>query len=291
MAVLDGNLVSRTIRENIKKNVYKSTQDGQRSPKLCAIIVGDDPASHTYVRNKAKDCAEVGFDSEVLHFQESASELDLLQRIEEYNQNPAVDGIIVQLPLPKHIDSQKITNSISYKKDVDGFHDVNIGRLCKGLDAFLPATPYGIVLLLEHYKISVSGKHCVVIGRSNIVGRPLSILLSLNKEFGNSTVTLCHSRTKNLKELTLQADIVFTALGRAHFLTEDMVKEDVIIIDVGINKQDAPNKKGYQLVGDASYNSLKDKASFITPVPGGVGPMTRAALLMNTLKSYEQKYE
>jgi len=257
--------------------------EGHRPPHLSAILVGDDGASHTYVNAKEKACEAVGFSSTIIRLPDTTSQEYLLQRIEEINNNNQIDGLIVQLPLPKHIDENIINAAISPNKDVDGFHDINMGRLAKGNAIINPATPYGILLLLQHYHISLEGKHVVIIGRSNIVGRPLSILLSSNHEFGNATVTVCHSRTKNLKDLCLQADVLVAAIGKPYFVKADMVKEGAVVIDVGTTRIDADNERGWKLAGDVDYLAVKEKASAITPVPGGVGPMTITGLLSNTL--------
>jgi len=278
-----GKVASAAIRENIKRNVDAIINEGHRPPHLSAILVGDDGASHTYVNAKEKACEAVGFSSTIIRLPDTTSQEYLLQRIEEINNNNQIDGLIVQLPLPKHIDENIINAAISPNKDVDGFHDINMGRLAKGNAIINPATPYGILLLLQHYHISLEGKHVVIIGRSNIVGRPLSILLSSNHEFGNATVTVCHSRTKNLKDLCLQADVLVAAIGKPYFVKADMVKEGAVVIDVGTTRIDADNERGWKLAGDVDYLAVKEKASAITPVPGGVGPMTITGLLSNTL--------
>jgi methylenetetrahydrofolate dehydrogenase (NADP+)/methenyltetrahydrofolate cyclohydrolase len=257
---------------------------GKKAPHLAAILVGADGASMTYVAAKEKDCVEVGFDSTVLRFDASITEEELVQEVIKINNNPDIDGLIVQLPLPKHINEKRITETISYKKDVDGFHPMNVGMMFKGLRTFLPATPYGIIKTLEFYGIETTGKHCVVIGRSDIVGKPMSALM-LQK---NCTVTVCHSKTKDLKGFTLQADIVIAALGIPLFLKADMVKEGAVVIDVGITRvEDATAKSGYRLKGDVDFENVAPKCSWITPVPGGVGPMTRVGLLLNTLDAIE----
>ena len=260
--------------------------NGLRPPHLVAVLVGNDGGSQTYVGAKEKACHEVGFLGTVIRYPDTVSEAELLAKVDEINQNEQIDGLIVQLPLPRHIDENKVTLAIRPEKDVDGFHDVNMGRLAKGSDGIKPATPYGITLMLKHYGIATEGKHVVVIGRSNIVGRPMSILLSNAGETGNATVTVCHSKTKNLKSFTLQADIVVAALGKPGFLTGDMVKEGCVVIDVGTTRVDDLSKKaGWRLSGDVDFESVSVKASAITPVPGGVGPMTIAGLLVNTLKA------
>jgi len=280
MKLINGNEVSQIIRLQIKDEVLKIKSSGKKVPHLAAILVGEDGASKTYVTAKEKDCSEVGFNSTVLKFDANITETELLLEIEKINNNPEIDGLIVQLPLPKHINEKKITESISYKKDVDGFHPYNVGLMFKGLPTFLPATPYGIIKLLEHYQIETGGKHCVVIGRSDIVGKPMSALM-LQK---NCTVTVCHSRTVDLAKYTLDADIVIAAIGSPKFLKANMIKEGAVVIDVGITRvEDANSKKGFKLLGDVDFEDLSEKASWITPVPGGVGPMTRVGLLLNTL--------
>ncbi len=287
--ILDGKGLAKKLRGNIKEEVASYVSAGNRAPHLAAILVGEDGASKTYVNSKERDCDFVGFESTVHRLPADTSEEDLLNLIESINANDAIDGLIVQLPLPKHMDSEKVTEAISPVIDVDGFHTISVGKLTKGEDTFISATPFGIIMTLEDYGIETSGKHCVVIGRSNIVGRPMSILMSRNGYPGNSTVTLTHSRTQNLKEFTLQADIVIAALGIPEFLKADMVKEGAVVIDVGITRVDADNERGYVLKGDVDFEPVSAKASAITPVPGGVGPMTRYGLLFNTLKSYKQK--
>ena len=282
MQVLNGNEVSKALREQIKQEVIALKNAGKKTPHLAAILVGTDGASMTYVGAKEKDCQEVGFDSTVLRFDASITEAELLAEVEKINQNAAIDGLIVQLPLPKHINEKKITEAISYKKDVDGFHPMNVGLMFKGLPCFLPATPFGIVKLLEHYQIETSGKHCVVIGRSDIVGKPMSALM-LQK---NCTVTVCHSRTVNIEEHIKRADIVIAAVGIPEYVKGSMIKDGAVVIDVGITRvEDATAKNGYRLKGDVEYASCAEKASYITPVPGGVGPMTRVGLLLNTLNA------
>ncbi len=286
MTILDGNKTSDAIKKKLAKDVKEWVADGGKRPHLAAILMGENGASVTYVNAKIKDCKEVGFVSSLVKLPGDASQEELLKEIHALNNNPDVDGFIVQLPLPKHIDEQTVTLAINPDKDVDGFHPENIGRMVLGLPSYLPATPYGIVKLLEHYKIETSGKHCVVIGRSQIVGSPLSILMARNSKQGNSTVTLTHSRTKNLKKLTLQADIVVAALGKSEFLTADMVKEGAIVVDVGITRvKSDKTKSGWKLLGDVKFDEVSEKSSYITPVPGGVGPMTRVALMLNTFKS------
>ncbi len=286
MQILDGKKASQAIRDDLKIEVAQRAAEGKKIPHLAAILVGTNGASETYVAAKVRACEEVGFKSTLLHFEESVSETRLLDKIQELNTDPDVDGILVQLPLPKHITDEQVINAIDPEKDVDGFHPVNVGKMVQGLDAFISATPHGIMLLLKHYKIDTRGKHAVVVGRSNIVGRPMSILLSSNNNPGNCTVTVCHSQTKDIKEYCLQADIIVAALGRPGFITADMVKEGVILIDVGITRvEDTGKKSGYKLKGDVDFETVGPKCSWITPVPGGVGPMTIAALMKNTFRS------
>ncbi|MCB0475050.1 MAG: bifunctional methylenetetrahydrofolate dehydrogenase/methenyltetrahydrofolate cyclohydrolase FolD [Flavobacteriaceae bacterium] len=290
MILLDGKQTASDIKSEIALAVNERKAKNKKIPHLAAVLVGTDGASMTYVNSKVKDCHEVGFKSTLIRLEESISESTLLQKIDELNNDRDIDGFIVQLPLPKHIDEQKVIMAIDPDKDVDGFHPVNVGKMTLGLPAFLSATPYGIMELLERYQVETSGKHVVVIGRSNIVGRPMSILLSQKRKAGNATVTIAHSRTRNLKELTLQADIIVAALGLPEFLTGDMVRDNVVIIDVGITRvTDSTKKSGYRLAGDVAFESVSKKASYITPVPGGVGPMTRAMLLKNTLLACENK--
>jgi len=287
--ILDGKQTSANIRSEIKEKVEQIKAKGGKIPHLAAILVGNDGASETYVKNKVKDCEQVGFKSTLKRFDDSVSEEELLAEVERINADPDIDGLIVQLPIPDHISVQKVTDRIKPEKDVDGFHPINVGRMTKSLPAYISATPHGIMQLIERYNIETSGKHCVVIGRSDIVGTPMSILLSRKANPGNCTVTLCHSRTKDIKAMTLQADIVIAALGKAEFLTGDMVKEGAVVIDVGITRvPDASKKSGFGLRGDVKYDEVAPKCSFITPVPGGVGPMTRASLLMNTLLAAEK---
>jgi len=270
-------------------NVELLKQDGKKAPHLAAILVGNNAASEVYVRNKVKTCAEIGFDSTLLRFDETISEQNLLDQIEALNDNPDVDGILVQLPLPKHISEDKVINMIAAEKDVDGFHPESQGKMVVGLPTFLPATPYGILLMLEHYKIETAGKHCVVIGRSNIVGTPISLLMSRNTYPGNCTVTICHSRTQNLAEMVKQGDIVIAAIGKPHFITADMIKEGAVVIDVGMNRIDSETtKSGTRLVGDVDFDNVAPKCSYITPVPGGVGVMTICALMKNTYQAATQ---
>jgi methylenetetrahydrofolate dehydrogenase (NADP+) / methenyltetrahydrofolate cyclohydrolase len=288
--ILSGKDVSKTIKEEIAKEVDIIRASGKRAPHLAAILVGEDGASKTYVKNKENACKKVGFSSTLLRFDASITEEEVLAEVKKINDNPEIDGLIVQLPLPKHISENKVTIAIDPDKDVDGFHDVNVGKLAKGEDTFISATPYGIMQLLERYNIETSGKYCVVVGRSNIVGRPMSILMSANSNPGNCTVTICHSRTKNLEDFTRAADILIVALGRAEFVTGDMVKEGAVVIDVGITRVDADNERGYVLKGDVNFDEVEPKASFITPVPGGVGPMTIVGLMQNTLKAFRRKH-
>jgi len=289
--LLDGKLLSKTLKEEIKAEVGAIKEQGLRAPQLSAVLVGHNPASESYMRNKVRSCDFVGFDSELLRRPEEVTQEELLQLIDHLNKDDKVDGYIVQLPLPDHIDEQEILLAIDPSKDVDGFHPYNFGCMAQGMDCFLPATPYGILLMLERNGIETSGKNVVVIGRSNIVGTPISILMSRKTNTGNATVTLAHSRTKNLKEICQRADILISALGKPFFITHDMVKEGVVIIDVGINRiDDLTRKSGSRLVGDVDFEKVGPKASWITPVPGGVGPMTVTALMMNTLKAFGRKF-
>ena len=288
MILLDGKKTSADIKQEIANSVKEIKQQGKRVPHLAAVLVGSDGASMTYVGAKVKACEFVGFESTLIKLPEYTSEQALLQQIKALNDNPEIDGFIVQLPLPKHIDEQKVIMAIDPNKDVDGFHPVNVGRLTLDLPTFISATPFGIMELLERYAIPTSGKHVVVIGRSHIVGRPMSILMSQKRQAGNATVTIAHSRTKDLKSLTQQADIVIAALGIPEFLTSDMVKGNAVIIDVGITRvPDVSKKKGYRIAGDVDFETVSKKASHITPVPGGVGPMTIAMLLKNNLLAYQ----
>ena len=290
MQILDGKKAAQAIKDQLKLDVAQLAVEGKKVPHLAAILVGNNGASETYVSAKVKACEEVGFKSTLIRFEDSISEAKLLEKIEELNTDIDVDGILVQLPLPKHISDEKVINTIHPDKDVDGFHPENVGKMVQGLPTYVSATPYGIMLLLEHYKINTKGKHAVVVGRSNIVGRPMSILLSSNSQYGNCTVTICHSHTKNLKELCLQADIIVAALGRAEFVTADMVKDGAVIIDVGITRVvDTTKKSGFKLKGDVQYETVAPKCSWITPVPGGVGPMTIGALMKNTFMACTMK--
>ncbi len=286
MKILDGKQTSAALKEEIKAEVLKIKSAGGKIPHLAVILVGHDGGSETYVASKVKACEYVGFKSSLIRYEDNVSESELLAKIEELNSDDDLDGFIVQLPLPKHIDEQKVIEAIDYRKDVDGFHPINAGRLMLGLPAFVPATPMGIMTLLERYQVPTDGKHCVVIGRSHIVGRPMSVLMSNKANPGNATVTLCHSHTPNLKEITLQADIIIAALGKPEFLKGDMVKDGVTIIDVGVTRLPSDKtKSGWKLYGDVAFDEVSPKASYITPVPGGVGPMTIVSLLQNTLLS------
>lgn len=286
MKLLDGKLVSQAVKDDLKTKTSQLREKGGKIPHLAAILVGNNGASETYVASKVKSCEEIGFRSTLIRLEQQISEEELLQQIKQLNNDADIDGILVQLPLPKHISEQKVIDTIAAEKDVDGFHPVSVGRMVQGLPSFLPATPYGILLLLEHYNIETKGKHAVVIGRSNIVGRPISILLNRNAYPGNCTVTVCHSHTPNLKDICLQGDIIIAALGKPEFLTADMVKEGAVVVDVGITRvKDDTKKSGFAIKGDVAFNEVAPKSSYITPVPGGVGPMTIAALLMNTFNS------
>ncbi len=284
MEIIDGKKLSQEIKEEIKQQVEDLKAKGEKTPHLAAILVGHDGASETYVGHKERACDFVGFESTVLRFEEDVTEAILLNEIEKLNNDDSVDGFIVQLPLPKHIDEQKVIEAIDPKKDVDGFHPINVGRMSLGMPAYISATPFGIVEMLKRYDIETSGKHVVVLGRSNIVGRPISLLLGQKSNPGNATVTMCHSRTENLADITRQADIVIVALGIAEFLKADMIKEGAVVIDVGITRvKSDKTKSGWKLLGDVAYDEVAPKCSHITPVPGGVGPMTIVALLHNTL--------
>ena len=290
MIILDGKKTANNIKQEIAIEVAELVNAGDKKPHLAAILVGSDGASETYVNAKVKSCKKVGFDSTLIRLEVTVSEEELLTEIEKINNNAAIDGLIVQLPLPKHIDEMKVTEAISHKKDVDGFHPANIGRMTLNSPTFLPATPAGILELLERYKVETVGKHCVIVGRSNIVGLPMSILMAQKNYPGNCTVTLTHSRTQNLNEITKTADILIVALGKAEFVTTDMVKEGVCIIDVGITRvKSDKTKSGWKLLGDVAFSEVAEKCSFITPVPGGVGPMTIAMLLRNTLIAAKSK--
>jgi methylenetetrahydrofolate dehydrogenase (NADP+)/methenyltetrahydrofolate cyclohydrolase len=290
MVVLDGKKTAQDLKEEIKITVSEIRKNGQRSPHLAAILVGNDGASLTYVGSKVRSCKYVGFNSTLIHLDESTSEEILLKKITELNQDDELDGYIVQLPLPNHINEEKILLAIDPKKDVDGFHPSNFGRMALEMDAFIPATPFGIMELLERYQIETAGKHCVVVGRSHIVGRPISILMSQKGQAGNATVTVAHSRTQDLVSLTKNADIIVMALGIPEYLRADMIKKGVTVIDVGITRvADENHPKGYIIKGDVAYDEVAAKAAAITPVPGGVGPMTIAMLLKNTLIAFQRK--
>jgi methylenetetrahydrofolate dehydrogenase (NADP+)/methenyltetrahydrofolate cyclohydrolase len=290
MILLDGKKTSADIKEEIALEVRDFKNNGNKTPHLAAIIVGNDGASITYVNAKVKACERVGFESTLIRLSEKTTEEDLLNEIAILNIDKDIDGFIVQLPLPKHIDEQKILMAINPEKDVDGFHPTNVGKMALNLPTFISATPFGILELLDRYNVETSGKHVVVLGRSHIVGSPMSILLSQKRKVGNATVTMCHSRTKNLKEITLQADIIIAAIGIPEFIKADMVKEQVTVIDVGITRvADSSKKNGFRLVGDVAFDEVAKKADFITPVPGGVGPMTIAMLLKNTLLACQRK--
>ncbi|RDV16911.1 bifunctional methylenetetrahydrofolate dehydrogenase/methenyltetrahydrofolate cyclohydrolase FolD [Pontibacter diazotrophicus] len=290
MTLLDGKKTSEAIQNEIAAEVAELKANGGKTPHLAAILVGNDGGSVTYVNNKVLACERVGFESSLFHYEDTLSEEELLLKIKELNLDEEIDGFIVQLPLPKHIDAEKVLEAIDPVKDVDGFHPINVGRMVAGLPAYLPATPAGILQLLERYEIETSGKHCVVIGRSNIVGSPMSILMAKSAYPGNCTVTLCHSRTKDLPSFTRQADIIIAAIGKPEFVTADMVKEGVVVIDVGTTRvPDASRKSGFRLKGDVNFDEVAPKCSFITPVPGGVGPLTIAMLLKNTLKAAKKE--
>lgn len=290
MQLLDGKLVSEKIKQDIAREAADFLTSNGRKPHLVAILVGHDGGSETYVASKMRNCQQVGFESTNIRYEDDITQEELIKKIKELNQDDAVDGIIVQLPLPKHIDPEVVTEAIDHRKDVDGFHPVNLGRMQRNLPCFIPATPYGIMLMLDHYGIQTAGMHAVVVGRSNIVGSPMSILLARNAQPGNCTVTLTHSRTKNLKEEILRADLIVAAIGKKNFVTADMVKEGAIIIDVGINREISTlTKSGYKLFGDVDFERVSSKASYITPVPGGVGLMTIIGLLKNTLAAAKKE--
>ena len=289
MILLDGKKLAEEVKLEIKKEVDAMIEKGQRAPHLAAILVGDNPASKAYVSTKIKFCEDVGYGSTLITLPGDTSEDALLEEVQKLNDNDQIDGYIVQLPLPRHIDEQKINLAILPAKDVDGFHPMNFGKMAQGMDAFLPATPYGILEMLRRYQIPTEGKHCVVLGRSNIVGGPMSILMARKGYPGNCTVTLVHSKTTHLAEELRRADIVIAAIGIPHFVKADMVKEGAVVIDVGINRVEDKNKKlGYSLTGDVDFEGLKEKCSYLSPVPGGVGPMTVTALMLNTLRSAQQ---
>lgn len=286
MQLLDGKFVSEKIKQDIAAEAAEFLAASGRKPHLIAILVGNDGGSETYVASKMKNCEKVGFQSSLVRYDDTVTEAELLDKVKEINQDAGVDGLIVQLPLPKHIDPEKVTETIDHRKDVDGFHPINLGRMMRNLPCFIPATPYGIMLMLKEYGIDTVGKHCVVVGRSNIVGSPMSILMARNANPGNCTVSLTHSRTANLKEMTLQGDIIIAAIGKKNFITADMVKPGAVVIDVGMNREtSATTKSGYKLYGDVDFEQVSEKASWITPVPGGVGLMTIVGLLKNTLAS------
>ncbi len=290
MKLIDGKKISATIKEEIAGEVQKIKDQGGKIPHLAAILVGDDPASETYVNNKSKACEKVGFDSSTYRFPSDVSEEELLETVDFINKDHEIDGLIVQLPLPDHIDNQKVIQRIAPEKDVDGFHPVNVGRMTIGLPSYVSATPHGIMELLMRNRIDTRGKNCVILGRSNIVGKPMSLLMARNEEPGNATVTVCHSKTQNLPEITSKADILIVAIGKAEFVTADMVKEGAVVIDVGIHRVPSDKtKSGFRLIGDVRFDEVAEKASFITPVPGGVGPMTIVSLLMNTLKAAKRE--
>lgn len=290
MVIIDGKKIAEDIRTEIAVEVRKMIAAGVSTPHLAAILVGEDPASQTYVAAKENDCREAGFISSVYKYPESISEKELLNAIEFINNDSEVDGLIVQLPLPAHISSDKVIEKINPLKDVDGFHPSNVGRMVLNLPTYFPATPWGIMQMLKRSKIQTSGKHCVVLGRSNIVGTPMSILMSRNQQDANATVTLCHSKTENLKEICASADILIAAIGKPEFVTADMVKNGAVVIDVGIHRTEVPEtKSGFKLKGDVKFDEVSKKCSYISPVPGGVGPMTRVALLMNTLKAAKKE--
>lgn len=290
MQLLDGKFVSEKLKEEITAEAAAVLATTGRKPHLVAILVGNDGGSETYVASKMKNCEKVGFRSSLFRYDESVTEAELLAKIKEINQDEFVDGLIVQLPLPKHIDPEKVTETIDHRKDVDGFHPINLGRMMRNLPCFIPATPYGILLMLAEYQIETAGKHCVVVGRSNIVGSPMSILMARNTVPGNCTVTLTHSKTRNLEEIVRSADIVVAAIGKKNFITADMVKDGAVVIDVGINRETSTiTKSGYKLYGDVDFENVAPKASWITPVPGGVGLMTIIGLLKNTLASAKKE--
>lgn len=286
MKLLDGKLASAAYKEEIKRETAEFVAATGRQPHLVAILVGHDGGSETYVASKMRNCEQVGFRSTTVRYEDDVTEAELLEKVAELNADPEVDGLIVQLPLPAHIDPDRVTEAIDYRKDVDGFHPVNLGRMMRNLPCFIPATPYGMLMMLEHFGVETAGKHAVVVGRSNIVGSPMSILLARNATPGNCTVTLTHSRTRDLKEEVRRADIIVAAIGRKNFITADMVKEGAVVLDVGINREISPtSKSGFKLYGDVDFEGVSGKASWITPVPGGVGLMTIVGLLKNTLEA------
>jgi len=291
MVLLDGKALSKKIKEALKIEVEALSAGNKRAPHLAAILVGSDGASETYVNHKVKMCHAIGYTSTLLKFDADISEAFLLNEVDKLNKDNSIDGFIVQLPLPKHIDEMKITLAIDPKKDVDGFHPENLGKMLLNLPGYLPATPFGIIQILEHYAIDTSGKDCIVLGRSNIVGKPITMLMAQNNKFANCTVTICHSRTKNLEQKIRNADIIIAAIGQPEMITSDMVKENAVVIDVGITRiKDASRKSGYRLAGDVSFKEVSEKCSYITPVPGGVGPMTVVSLLKNTLLAYKTNF-
>ena len=289
MQITDGKATAEAIKAEIAEEVRQIVSNGGRAPHLAAILVGHDGGSETYVKNKVLACERCGFESTLIRFEEDVTEEELLQCVDKFNKDESVDGFIVQLPLPKHIDEQKVIEAIDYRKDVDGFNPINVGRMSIGLPCFISATPLGIITLLKRYGINTSGKKCVVLGRSNIVGKPMAQLM-MQKQFGDATVTVCHSHTKDIKKECLEADIIIAAIGKPNFLTGDMVKEGAVIVDVGTTRvPDATRKSGFRLNGDVKYDEVAPKSSFITPVPGGVGPMTICSLMKNTLQAYKTK--
>lgn len=289
MQIIDGKATAEAIKAEIAEEVRQIVSNGGRAPHLAAILVGHDGGSETYVKNKVLACERCGFESTLIRFEEDVTEEELLQCVDKFNKDESVDGFIVQLPLPKHIDEQKVIEAIDYRKDVDGFNPINVGRMSIGLPCFISATPLGIITLLKRYGINTSGKKCVVLGRSNIVGKPMAQLM-MQKQFGDATVTVCHSHTKDIKKECLEADIIIAAIGKPNFLTGDMVKEGAVIVDVGTTRvPDATRKSGFRLNGDVKYDEVAPKSSFITPVPGGVGPMTICSLMKNTLQAYKIK--
>ena len=289
MQIIDGKATAEAIKAEIAEEVRQIVSNGSRAPHLAAILVGHDGGSETYVKNKVLACERCGFESTLIRFEEDVTEEELLQCVDKFNKDESVDGFIVQLPLPKHIDEQKVIEAIDYRKDVDGFNPINVGRMSIGLPCFISATPLGIITLLKRYGINTSGKKCVVLGRSNIVGKPMAQLM-MQKQFGDATVTVCHSHTKDIKKECLEADIIIAAIGKPNFLTGDMVKEGAVIVDVGTTRvPDATRKSGFRLNGDVKYDEVAPKSSFITPVPGGVGPMTICSLMKNTLQAYKTK--
>ncbi len=289
MQIIDGKATAEAIKAEIAEEVGQIVSNGGRAPHLAAILVGHDGGSETYVKNKVLACERCGFESTLIRFEEDVTEEELLQCVDKFNKDESVDGFIVQLPLPKHIDEQKVIEAIDYRKDVDGFNPINVGRMSIGLPCFISATPLGIITLLKRYGINTSGKKCVVLGRSNIVGKPMAQLM-MQKQFGDATVTVCHSHTKDIKKECLEADIIIAAIGKPNFLTGDMVKEGAVIVDVGTTRvPDATRKSGFRLNGDVKYDEVAPKSSFITPVPGGVGPMTICSLMKNTLQAYKTK--